>query len=69
MPDISMVVALQRGGGHGVTTQGALEHESNIQSVYRRTKVGCIRCKISFKKGVHSVWAQKKKKKKERDLF
>ena len=33
-------------------------------SAYRRTKGRSIRCKISLKKGGHSVWAQKKKKKK-----
>ena len=29
-------------------------------SAYRRTKIGGIRCKISSKKGGHSVWAPKK---------
>ena len=29
-------------------------------SAYRRTKIGGVRCKISSKKGGHSVWAPKK---------
>ena len=31
-------------------------------SAYRRMKVGGIRCRVSSKKGGHSVWAPKKKK-------
>ena len=47
-----MRAEIMPGGGH-----------SNMKwrtSAYRRTKIGGIQCKISSKKGGHSVWAPKK---------
>ena len=45
-------------GGHH--PRGGTQIWKWCTSAYRRTKIGGIRCKISSKKGGHSVWAPKK---------